>query len=219
MHQPLFLLFLYGVQHRPMKDKAPLNEFERVAMFYERNYTWPPTLASFNPPTTGWARLFRSRLSSIAHVANISDRYNGYLSAVTSAFVVPNFTSTGFHLTKAPPSLFAELRASLLGAIQNNRTRPECQNEIIEIENLSPLFVDQPILNAKALIELLPLHEEFASVSLTPEIAYGLRIYRNGSSLLMHTDKLNTHIIASILHIDNVGEPWPISIESFDGVR
>ena len=74
-------------------------------------------------------------------------------------------------------------------------------------------------------------------VKLRGTSAYGVRLYRNGSSLAMHTDKvrvvgvlvndisyscvavqLQTHVISSIVHIahqyDNESQPWPIEIEN-----
>ena len=70
--------------------------------------------------------------------------------------------------------------------------------------------------------ELLPLHEAWADWPLVPSIAYGLRVYRNGSSLNMHVDRRETHIISSILHIDHDeyeedNKGWPIVIEDFQG--
>jgi hypothetical protein len=40
-------------------------------------------------------------------------------------------------------------------------------------------------------------------------------LYRNESTLTMHVDKMQTHIISFILHIDSSddAEPWPIFIE------
>jgi len=66
---------------------------------------------------------------------------------------------------------------------------------------------------------LRPLHEAWSGVELVPQTAYGLRIYRNQSCLLMHTDSPETHVISSILHIDHDenSEPWPLVIEDFDG--
>lgn len=75
-------------------------------------------------------------------------------------------------------------------------------------------------LNDEVLRELQPLHEEWAGVALEPSVAYGLRVYQTGSSLTMHTDRLETHVISSILHVDrDYGdeEPWPIVIEGVDG--
>jgi predicted 2-oxoglutarate/Fe(II)-dependent dioxygenase YbiX len=56
-------------------------------------------------------------------------------------------------------------------------------------------------------------------MELVPHRAYGFRLYRNQSSLLMHTDKAQTHVISCILHIDSSedAEPWPIVIEDFQG--
>ena len=86
-------------------------------------------------------------------------------------------------------------------------------------ENSRPLFIKNTELNQRVLEELKPMHEEWAGVDLVGEIAYGLRVYRNSSRLLMHVDKPNTHIISCILHIDHSedSEPWPIVIEDFQG--
>lgn len=67
--------------------------------------------------------------------------------------------------------------------------------------------------------ELLPIHESWAGVKLVPNNAYGLRVYRKGSTLNMHVDKSGTHIISSILHVDHdpMSDPWPLVIEDFLG--
>merc|ERR1711988_2037772 len=68
------------------------------------------------------------------------------------------------------------------------------------------------------MVEMKELHERWSGVELSPSNAYGLRIYRRGNSLTMHTDHSTTHVISSILHVDRaVDEPWPIVIEGFDG--
>ena len=97
----------------------------------------------------------------------------------------------------------------------------ESRVDVIESrsEASKPLFIENRELNAKVLRELKPMHEEWAGVDLVGEIAYGLRVYRNDSRLLMHIDKSTTHIISCILHIDHSedSEPWPIVIEDFQG--
>mmetsp|Transcript_24222 Transcript_24222/g.38908 ORF Transcript_24222/g.38908 Transcript_24222/m.38908 type:complete len:193 (+) Transcript_24222:72-650(+) len=81
----------------------------------------------------------------------------------------------------------------------------------------SPKFVHTG-LNGKVLRELHPLHEEWAGVPLEAAISYGMRIYKNGSFLTMHTDRLDTHVISSIFHIDrDQNEPWPLVIEDTQG--
>jgi hypothetical protein len=58
-------------------------------------------------------------------------------------------------------------------------------------------------------------------MELTPVIAYGFRVYRDGSTLDMHVDKARSHVISFILHIDSSkdSEPWPILIEDFHGSK
>jgi hypothetical protein len=84
-----------------------------------------------------------------------------------------------------------------------------------------PYFISNSRMNKDILRELLPLHEAWAGIPLIPSIAYGLRVYRNGSSLNMHVDRRETHIISSILHVDHDHEEgtrgWPIVIEDFQG--
>ena len=53
--------------------------------------------------------------------------------------------------------------------------------------------------------ELQGVHEEWAGLAkgdLMPSNAYGLRLYRPGNTLTMHTDHTETHVISSILHVD-----------------
>lgn len=58
-------------------------------------------------------------------------------------------------------------------------------------------------------------------MELTGTSAYGVRMYQNGSSLVMHYDRVRTHVISSIVHIAHQYEddenPWPIQIEDHDG--
>ena len=69
--------------------------------------------------------------------------------------------------------------------------------------------------------DLLELHEEWSGMKLRETSAYGVRLYQNGSSLVMHHDRIETHVISSIVHIahqyDNDSVPWPIQIEDHDG--
>ena len=64
-----------------------------------------------------------------------------------------------------------------------------------------------------------PIAEAWAGIELTPNNAYGLRLYREGNILNMQIDKPQTHVISFILHIgkSDDAEPWPLLIEGFDG--
>ena len=41
---------------------------------------------------------------------------------------------------------------------------------------------------------------------------YGIREYKKGSSLDNHYDKINTHVISAIIHLDS-DKPWELYIE------
>jgi hypothetical protein len=74
-------------------------------------------------------------------------------------------------------------------------------------------------LHVQALSELQPILEAWAGMPLIPAIAYGFRLYRNESSLWMHIDRTQTHVISCIYHIDSSdnAQPWPIVIEDYIG--
>ena len=43
-------------------------------------------------------------------------------------------------------------------------------------------------------------------------------MYKNGSTLVNHVDRSETHVIACIFHIGHdLDEPWPLEIEDHDG--
>jgi len=150
--------------------------------------------------------------SSDAHA-----KYNGFLSTIHSALICPNFTENGWGLTRAPQPLVDDLRRSLHRGLADD-TPEETVTQCIEGQN-RPKFIKQDDLNKRALRELKHIHEAWAGVKLRGNNAYGLRVYRNESSLNMHIDKTETHIISSILHVDHdpMGDPWPIVIEDFQG--
>lgn len=85
-----------------------------------------------------------------------------------------------------------------------------------------PVFVNMRDLEWEVLRELKEMHEEWAGgIELLPTSAYGVRLYRNHSSLVMHHDKIHSHVISSIVHIthkyDDDNVPWPIQIEDHHG--
>jgi len=72
---------------------------------------------------------------------------------------------------------------------------------------------------------LCPPSQEWTPTAgpLQPITAYGMRIYRRGASLAFHADRVDTHVVSSIFHIDHSydhdDEQWPIEIEGHDGLR
>ena len=205
-----------------------LTENARVEGWKERGYTWPP---SYEPDEEGWKKIFERRFAQLSRIDigksedMYNRKYNGWLSAVTSAFVVPAFTDKGWEIRRVSDEVLEGLRKELKDGLEEGRTRLELGNEIIVEEGegesqLPPLFIDLPEGKGEEVLEhYRGLHEDFCGQKLVGAKCYGLRVYRNGSRLLMHTDKPNTHVIASILHLghDDDCEGWPIVIEDYEG--
>ena len=63
-------------------------------------------------------------------------------------------------------------------------------------------FLNEEVVSNTVRMELQPILEEWAKVELNPEfIGYGIRRYKRGAQLLLHTDRLETHIISAILQV------------------
>jgi predicted 2-oxoglutarate/Fe(II)-dependent dioxygenase YbiX len=65
--------------------------------------------------------------------------------------------------------------------------------------------------------ELRELHESWSGQALCHTATYGIRTYRNGQTLRRHCDRLQTHVVSSVVHIGHDGEPWPLVIEDHQG--
>lgn len=194
--------------------QAKMTEEERVAEFYARNYTWPPQ--KFSPDTPGWRDLMEHRLRQVAEIEDLDERYEGYIQILNSAIVAPNFTEYGFALTRAPDDLMEALRKGVRDGVAAG---PRLEGDVDVIDGEQPWFIDRPDLTERVLRELQPYPEAWVDMELTPQQAYGFRLYRNNSQLHMHVDRTQTHVVSFILHIDSSddAEPWPIVIEDFQG--
>lgn len=195
-------------------DDEGLSEEDRLIGYHERNYTWP--LSQYVPNTPGWKILMDERFRQVARLPDAHSRYEGYIQTINSAYMVPNFTEHGFGLARAPADLLVELRQ----AIHDGLPTAGYEEHIEEIDApLKPLFIHRSDLTERVLYELQSYAEEWSGVELTPFRAYGFRLYQNQSQLTMHVDRMQTHIISFILHIDSSedAEPWPIFIEDLNG--
>jgi hypothetical protein len=198
----------------PDSQGIQLIESERVVEYHKRNYTWPIT--NYVPNTPGWRRLMEERFAQVEELENSGQRYEGFIQTLHSALLVPNFTEYGFGLARCPDDLIEALRQGIRDGLPNARLEP--RTEVIDAPK-QPLFIDRPDLTRRVLSELQSFVEEWAGMEMTPYRAYGFRLYQNQSQLTMHVDKLQTHIVSFILHIDSSddAEPWPIFIEDLHG--
>jgi hypothetical protein len=128
----------------------------------------------------------------------------------------------GFKVIQTPPEIQAMLKKVVDDALLDwDNVREESRIDVLYTPTPSK-FIDVPKITAQVHKILQPLHEEWVGgMKLKPTSIYGIRANRNGSSLIMHYDKIQTHVISSIVHIareyfdDN--HPWPIEIEDHDG--
>jgi hypothetical protein len=131
--------------------------------------------------------------------------------------MVPHFTEHGFDVIQIPPNVYKKLLDAVVPALENFDELP-VEHDVEAIyhnDGFSPKFLSIGKLANEVHRDLLPLHEAWAGgIKLVPTSAYGIRFYQNGSSLVMHYDKIHTHVISSIVHIihDEDSKPWPIEI-------
>ncbi|KAL3917064.1 MAG: hypothetical protein SGILL_004888 [Bacillariaceae sp.] len=198
-------------QHR---KKQTYTEEERQAAYVERGYTFP--FEKYNPPTEGWTRLMDQRYAQVRALESAQMKWDGWIQTNSAAVTVPNFTEFGWGLTQAPSALTEDIREAIYEGLPTARS--EGKIDVIA-GPLEPLFIDRKDLTKRALEELQPILEAWAGIELTPAIAYGFRLYRNESSLWMHIDRTQTHVISCIYHIASSedSEDWPIVIEDYAG--
>lgn len=184
-----------------------------MAEYEKRGYEWP--LPRYVPDTPGWRNLMEQRYEQVMAMEESGDRYSGFMTMASSALTAPNFTEYGFGLARAPPGLVEALRQGIYDGLPTARE----EHDIPVILGERPLFVDRPDLTSRVLREMQPYAEAWAGVPLKAYTAYGFRLYRNNSQLMMHTDRSQTHVVSFILHIASSegSEPWPILIEDFAG--
>ena len=200
-----------------------MSENERADAFRANGYEWP---ASFSLQTwKGWPpqpagpesnsyRLSRERIE--AHIRSIDDyklRWDEFFG-LAQVRLMPSFTEHGFQKIRAPEHLFAKLKASYDRGLKHLSVRKSSESfshkpGSTTPKALLPSFISQHALNDEVMRELRPIAEEWAGVQLVEGQAYGVRVYKNGSTLVNHVDRSETHVISCIFHIGHdLDEPW-----------
>lgn len=65
---------------------------------------------------------------------------------------------------------------------------------------------------------MLPILEQWAHRKLELTAIYGIREYRQGATLKMHTDKIETHHVSAIVNVrQQVNTDWPLHIYDHGG--
>jgi hypothetical protein len=132
------------------------------------------------------------REREIMNLTGADERWENWNQYVQGR-LVPTFTSTGYKVAMMPPEIFTKLKEGVEKGIERwDELRSEGTIDVIyNSQGLSPKFVDMQKIVNEVMHEILPLHEAWAGgLKLKPTSAYGVRLYQNGSSLVMHNDKV-----------------------------
>ena len=172
------------------------------------------TWGDWRPRTEGWTRRNNYRLEQIRRIESQQERWDAMVNLAVAGLLAPNFTEIGYKIAQTPPHIHKKLNDTLRAA------RGLYQEDAVDqISGPRADFVPLGRLWDEILTDLQAAHEAWSGVALVPSNAYGIRTYKPTNTLLLHTDKFQTHVISSIIHIDrDVDEPWPIVIEGFDGI-
>lgn len=109
--------------------------------------------------------------------------------------LVPKFTPKGFEVVQTPPHIATMLHDAVSQAIEDwDHIPSEGVDDVYNKYHLRPKFASISDLANRVHQELKHLHEEWAGISLQPTRTYGVRLYQNGSSLVMHLDKVFIHL-------------------------
>lgn len=169
-----------------------LSEPERVRYWHARNNTWPP---NWQPETEAYRRNMELREQELQRLPGADERWENYMQ-FTAGRMVPRFTPNGFAVIQTPPEVQAMLKKALDDALANwDNIREESRIDVLYTP-LASKFIDVPEVTSKVHKMLLPLHEEWVGgMKLRPTSIYGIRVNRNGSSLIMHYDKVRREFL------------------------
>ena len=191
-------------------------EKERLKLRQKAGYTW-----TFPNEPEGYKRRQEQRWVEIQALDHYQERLDNFVQ-YTQVRTVPNYTQNGFDVVDIPHDLWQRMRDRLHEQLPKARTESEVQGIYGSVR---PRMVGHGE-GRNLLSELQPILERWVpdiETGLQPVTAYGMRAYGRGASLGFHTDRVDTHVISAIVHVDhkydNDEEPWPIEIEGHDGLR
>ena len=141
---------------------------------------------------------------------------------------IPKLTEKGFDVVKVPEYIWNIIQDSY-ELLKDKRINEVFEGKDHFIKGDSEIISYDHIPHIRNLIhnQLLPIHRDFAGVDIEPSAMYGIRSYLRGASLIEHTDRIETHHIASVILVDKDlrcgcqnkenGDDWPLDIKGHDG--
>lgn len=135
---------------------------------------------------------------------------------------VPRLTQDGFTKRKTPDDVFSQI----LKYYQDNKDNFTLEDSSLSTNGISNIDdIESPAaylaynydFTMLILESLKIIHEEWCKFELIASMGYGPRKYVKGSYLRPHADKPQTHVISSIINIDQDDKhDWPLQIYGYD---
>ena len=134
---------------------------------------------------------------------------------------IPRFASEAFALREIPNGLLSSLEAEYKGMhFEEISEEPVYSQEYdaMEVGGITAKAGHKPSIGHCRISEklyeqfyqaLTPLIEEWCGSPLERAYGYGIRSYGEGSILLLHRDKIESHVISCIVHVDDVEAMLP----------
>lgn len=193
----------------------PMTEEERVALFRAKHGAWPdPKLVAKEHP--GFTRRMEERTEEVMRIPTFNERWDQWM-ALAQARIVPTFTENQYEVVTAPEHIHKKLYERFHQMLPTAKDEGAGSAPVRGVT--SSLFFPQEELNYEILDEMTPYFAKWAGVPVEPTSVYGVRVYRDGQTLVDHVDVMETHVISGILHIDSdLDEPWPIQMDNAKGV-
>ena len=143
---------------------------------------------------------------------------------------IPKFTEKGFLKAKIPERSWSLIQEALKN--HKHEKQPEysdtqkkdlkrwIKSENFDVATDFLCLTKFPELSKTVKEEMYSLLSEWSGAKLKNEgIIYGIRFYKNGATLGMHTDKKDTHHISVNMSVDLDGEPWLFDIVDHSGEK
>ena len=147
------------------------------------------------------------------------DRRRAFLNSIQPR-KVPRLTAVGFHRTRLPEAAFTALRTYHdqfvhTALAPENFPRTDC---VLNAHEAPTSLLQTPHdINELVVQSVRPILAEWIGVSdpssLESTAVYGIRVYHNGSRLLNHVDRVQTHAVSAIIQVaQQVSQEWELDI-------
>lgn len=142
--------------------------------------------------------------------------------------IPPRFTDSGFKKVLVPPDLYSQIMSEyeemeFSEVVDNKIYNEEWGYSVGGISNLNSnnlYYYKDSIsksLYSKCYEVLTPILEDWCGMPLEETWGYGVRSYTRNSTLYLHRDKCETHIISCIIFIDeDANKKWPLDFFDHD---